>query len=161
MKKLILTFTLAFLFLSIGSINAQSYSSAVGVRLGYGLNASYKKELKESMYADIYAGFGGGSGYSRLFAGAAVELHKSIENVDNLYWYYGGGAYLGSYNYKSGYGDNYFYVGINGVLGLDYTFEEIPLNLSADWMPGFNIIGGGGFYGAAGGLSVRYILGSE
>ena len=158
MKKLIFTLVFAFSFIFVSSINAQSYSSAVGAKLGYGLNATYKKELKESMYVDIYAGI-------RTYyfvGGAALELHKPIESIDNLYWYYGGGAYLGFYSYNVlGLDESYTFIGINGVLGLDYTFDEIPLNISTDWMPGFNLTGSSGFYAFNGGLSVRYILGEN
>lgn len=156
MKKLIFTFIFAFSFIFLNSINAQSYNSAVGAKLGYGLNGTYKKQIKENFYVDFYAGF---RTYF-ILGGAAVEFHKPIEEVENLYWYYGGGAYFGSYNHSSF--SNYTFIGINGVLGLDYSFDEIPLNLSVDWMPGFNLTGdNNGFYSYVGGLSVRYILGEN
>jgi hypothetical protein len=46
-----------------------------------------------------------------------------------------------------------------GVIGLDYKFSEIPLNLSVDWMPTY-FLGGyiGGFGGGYGSLSARYVL---
>ena len=156
MKKLIFTFIFAFSFIVLNSINAQSYSSAVGAKLGYGLTGTYKKQIKENFYVDIYAGF---RTYF-LVGGASVEFHKPIEAVENLYWYYGGGAYFGSFT-RNTY-SNYTFIGINGVLGLDYSFEEIPLNISVDWMPGFNLTGeGNNFYEYIGGLSVRYILGDN
>ena len=155
MKKLIFTIIFAFSFIFLNSISAQSYSSAVGVKLGYCLNGTFKKQIKENFYVDIYAGFR----THFILGGAAVEFHKPIEEVENLYWYYGGGAYFGSYNYNS---FSYTFIGINGVLGLDYSFDEIPLNVSVDWMPGFNLTGdNNGFYSYVGGLSVRYILGDN
>ena len=49
--------------------------------------------------------------------------------------------------------------GIQGYLGLDYTFEDLPLNLTVDWIPtiflnGFN----NGFGGSYGSLGIRYVL---
>ena len=150
MKKIIFTLFLACVF--IFSANAQGYNSAVGVKLGGYLTGTYKKLLKESMYVDFYAGIDS-YGSNVLFGGAMVQLHKPIESVDNLYWYYGGGAFFGAYSGGIG-------IGINGVLGLDYSFDEIPLNISIDWTPGFYLTGGYGFYGRGGAVSLRYILGN-
>jgi hypothetical protein len=36
--------------------------------------------------------------------------------------------------------DNYYEVGVSGVLGLDYTFDNIPLNVSVDWAPTFVLL---------------------
>ena len=150
MKKIIFTIIFASSLIFSGNINAQSYSSAVGAKLGGWLLGTYKKEIKESTYVDLYGGFY--SSYSSsILLGGSLELHKDIESVNNLYWYYGAGASL---TLGSGTG-----IGINGVLGLDYSFEEIPLNLSADWMPGF-FFGGTykGPYFGLGAFSARYIL---
>jgi len=160
MKKLLFTLVFAFSFLFTSSISAQSYSTAAGAKFLWGLNGTYKKEMKESLYIDVYAGIGFGSNYSSINGGAALEWHKPIESIENLYWYYGGGAYFATYSWNSGFGSNSssFDLGINAVIGLDYAFEEIPLNISVDWMPGFNLIGSSGFYGRTGGLAARYIL---
>ena len=151
MKKLIFTFVIAFSFMFMNNIQAQSYNSAVGAKLGGWFVGTYKKQIKESWYVDFYAGFYGYFSNS-LIAGAALEIHKPIESVENLYWYYGGGASV-----TTGY--SLFGIGINGTLGLDYAFTEIPLNVSVDWMPGFYLSGyyKGPSFGL-GALSVRYIL---
>ena len=156
MKKIIFTFVIAFSFMFMNNIHAQSYNSAVGAKLGWGFAASYKKAIKESLYVDFYGGFYGVGGF---FAGAAAEFHKPLQNADEFYWYYGGGAFVSSYTY--GYlNETYTVFGINGVLGIDYAFSEIPLNISADWMPGFGFGSGSGLFAPrGGGLTVRYILG--
>jgi len=148
MKKIIFTLVLVSSFIFSGTLMAQSYSSAIGAKLTYGLMGTYKMELKEGLYADIYGGFGY---YGRLAGGAAIELHKPLADVDNLYWYIGAGAYTALYSEG-------VYIGANFVLGVDYSFDEIPLNLSVDWMPGINLLGGfsPALYG--GGFSARYIL---
>ena len=43
-------------------------------------------------------------------------------------------------------------------LGLEYTFDEIPLNLSLDLLPSINLIGSTGWGGINGALSVRYVF---
>ncbi len=153
MKKFIFTAIFTFSILFSGNLIAQDYNSSVGVRLAFGLTATYKKEFKENTYLELYGGFG----YHTIFGGGALEIHKEIEDVDHLYWYYGAGAFAGYYS-SNLISDNYFYMGINGVIGVDYSFEEIPLNVSVDWMPGFRLVGGFTPTFLGGGLSARYIL---
>ena len=154
MKKLILIFIIGFSFMSMNNIQAQSYKSAAGAKLGGWFVGTYKKQLKESWYVDFYAGLFGYFSNS-LIAGAALEIHKPIQDVENLFWYYGGGA-----SFTTGYSE--FGIGVNATLGLDYAFTEIPLNLSIDWMPGVYLSGyyKGPSFGL-GALSVRYILGQD
>ncbi len=151
MKKIIFTIIFASSLMLSGKLNAQSYSAAVGAKLTFGFYGTYKMEFKENLYADIYGGLAYGLG-----GGVALELHKPIEDVDNLYWYVGAGVNGGihpSYATRSG-----VRIGVNTVIGIDYTFDEIPLNLSFDWMPGLNIVGGLYPIVSSGGLSARYIL---
>jgi len=151
MKKIIFTIIFASALMLSGKINAQAYSSAVGAKLTFGFLGTYKMEFKENLYADIYGGFSYGLG-----GGIALELHKPIEDVDNLYWYIGAGVNGGIFpGYSSRTG---LRMGVNVVGGVDYSFDEIPLNLSFDWMPGLNLVGGLDPIIASGGLSARYIL---
>jgi len=51
--------------------------------------------------------------------------------------------------------------GVHGNVGLDYTFENAPINVSIDWMPTV-LLGSGystGFSAGYGALSLRYVLG--
>ena len=47
-----------------------------------------------------------------------------------------------------------------GNLGLDYKFDNTPINISADWVPTIYIGSGylSGFGGGYGALAVRYTL---
>ena len=83
------------------------------------------------------------------------EVHNPINGAPGLRWYYGGGATLGSLDYKNDKRDNELYLSIDGVLGLDYKVEGAPLNLSLDYKPAlvlnpYTDLEAGGF-----GLSVR------
>jgi hypothetical protein len=90
------------------------------------------------------------------------EFHYDIEGAPGLKWYIGPGAHLGFYNdryydrrYYNGDGSG-SYVGLDGVLGLDYKFDQAPINLSLDWQPSFEFGVNRGFIGSWGGLGVRY-----
>lgn len=163
MKKLFFLFAFLGAVLFSNAIQAQEYNSAIGLRLGYPLSVSYKKFLNESNALEVFAGYRGYSFYNWFSVGAAYQIHKPINGVDGLQWYFGGGASAFFYNYDNGFdfGDSgSFGIGIQGNLGLDYKFDSAPINISADWMPTI-FIGNGylsGFGGGYGALSVRYTL---
>ncbi|MBZ0245475.1 MAG: hypothetical protein K8H85_05985 [Cyclobacteriaceae bacterium] len=50
------------------------------------------------------------------------------------------------------------FIGLDGVLGLDFKYNGIPINLSLDWQPSFEFGVNRGFIGSWEGLVVRYTL---
>ena len=82
----------------------------------------------------------------------ALQLHflksKGTKSAKELKWYYGGGpqfrTYKVNYYYRQYYGpkgndyvivnDKYTYydLGLDGVIGLEYTFSDLPISLFAD-----------------------------
>jgi len=160
MKKIIFTSLIFFALFLTNEINAQKYNMAAGFRGGYGINLTLKKFISDNNAIEGYVGVGS---YSGFLVGAQYQKHSFLEgaNVPNLDWYWGFGAYLGTWG-SYGFGNDYFFLGPNLNIGLDYVFPKLPLNISVDWMPGINIIKGDyastlHLYG--GGFSVRYILG--
>lgn len=83
------------------------------------------------------------------------ELRYDINDVSGLKWYVGPGAHIGFNNSKHGGGTS---IGVDGVLGLDYKFSEVPINVSLDWQPSFEFGNnfGNGFAGNFGGIGIRY-----
>ena len=47
--------------------------------------------------------------------------------------------------------------GIDGVAGIEYTFDEIPINISLDIVPSINVIPYVGYW-QRGAISVRYVF---
>jgi hypothetical protein len=47
-------------------------------------------------------------------------------------------------------------LGAQGVVGLDYKFQQVPINLSLDWKPELNLVDNVNFEAAAVGLAVRF-----
>ena len=137
---------------------AQDYNTGIGLRAGYwsGLTLKHfinKNAALEGLFDSRWHGFN----LTGLY-----EIHNQAFETDRLNWYYGGGAHIGfydttnkSWNDNSG---NYSIVGIDGILGIEYNFKEVPINLSLDWKPAFNLTGGTGFWGDGGALSIRYIF---
>ncbi len=149
-------------FVSSSSIKAQSYSTAVGLRLGYPLSVSIKHFVSDKNAIEGFVGFRSYSGYSWRNIGGLYQMHSPISGIDGLNWYWGAGASVYFWSYKNGfvYGDSgKTSLAILGTLGLDYKLENTPLNISLDWVPALFINGySSGFGGGYGALSVRYVL---
>ncbi len=157
MKKVLITILFSSILFSL-STSAQNYDNAVGLRLGWGLGGSIKHFFDESKAVEGILQLGGPfSNYTQVTG--LFQIHKPLDEVTpGLQWYFGGGGFVGFF---SGVFSTYSTrIGIAGNIGLDYAFEDIPLNISLDWVPGIAIIGFGTGFGAgtAGGLAVRYIF---
>lgn len=154
----------AFVIGCIFAAQAQNYNSAIGLRLGVPLSISYKHFLNENGAIEVFGGFRSYSGYGWFNVGGLYQYHKPIPDLDGLSWYFGGGAAAFFWNYDNNFafGDNddsSFSLGLLGNLGLDYKFENAPINLSVDWVPIFFVNGyGSGFGGGYGAFAVRYVL---
>ena len=88
---------------------------------------------------------------TRFGLGGLFELHRPLNATPGLKWFYGAGAYVG-------FQDGNTYLGPTGVVGLDYKFDKIPLNLSLDWKPELDIIPKINFVPDAFALSARFTL---
>jgi hypothetical protein len=163
--KITLLTVVSFLLMN-SQASAQDYETAVGGRLGYGLIGSYKKFLDDAPALEFIAGFGLGSVGVGVLGGAFYQHHMDISEIDRLRWYVGGGAIANSFSY-SFTSTSYFELTAAFSIGLDYSFEDIPLNISLDYTPGFVVLSSLGnfndrgvnrFRGQYGSLSARYIL---
>lgn len=163
MKKLFYVTLLTGSLFTVGSINAQNsgYKTALGVRLSssnamINNSVSVKHFLNDKMAIEGLLSFG-----DPLAIGALVELHQPM-TASGLTWYYGGGAYIGflkkvnTTTQKTTTDPNF---GAQGVIGLDYKFNNIPLNISLDWKPELNIVTDINFEPAAIGFTARFTFG--
>jgi hypothetical protein len=155
MKKLLFIFILTVGMAAAAS--GQDYKTALGLRAGipYGLTVKHffdKTNALEGIVAGTrYGGF--------VISGLYESVHWTGE-YPGLNWFVGGGAHIGFWDEDPDYADSEAggVFGIDGIIGLEYTFDEIPLNLSLDILPSFNIFGNTGWNGINGALSVRYVF---
>ena len=158
MKKILLSITM-LLFIGLATTDAQPYSKAIGAKV-YPLGVTYKQFVGERHAFEIVAHFAPLTGYRWLHAGANYHYHFPIGSIDGFSWFLGGGAFLRSYSYTNDYNGSLrddLFIGINFSGGVDYKFQNIPLNLAADWAPGFALLGNDlGFVGEMGGVAARY-----
>jgi hypothetical protein len=125
---------------------AQEYKMAIGVRLSSAQatvnnSVTFKYFMNESHALEAMLSFDPGA------VGVLYEVHKPL-GAAGFQWFFGGGGYAA---FK---GDNV--LGAMGIVGLDYKFQQIPLNLSLDWKPELNLVNNVNFQAAAVGLSVRF-----
>lgn len=158
MKKFGLTILLAlgcFIF-----SNAQDYNTGIGLRGGFANGLTIKHFVTQR------AAFEGiiSSRWRGLELTGLYEVHGRAFNTERMKWYIGFGGHVGFWNgdYAKPYwgepGTKYTVVGVDGILGLEYSFLEIPFNIGIDWKPAFNFFGYTGFWADGGALSVRYIF---
>lgn len=156
MRKIFLSLVLAFFIVAMS--NAQDYKTGIGLRGGLSSGLTIKHFVsKKAAFEGLLSTRWRGVDITGLY-----EIHNQAFDVRRLNWYYGFGAHLGFWNGSNTYwgnqGSQYTILGIDGILGIEYNFEEIPINLGLDWKPAFNLVGFQGFWGDGGALSIRYIF---
>lgn len=155
---------LMFIGLFLGLINlgfSQNYFQSIGLRGGLGGGLTYKMMLNKNSAGEgiIFLGYGG-INFTGLY-----EIVNYDFGIEELNWFYGGGAHIGFHdgralyeNDQIGYNENHTLIGLDGIIGIEYTFDEVPLNISIDWKPTFHFIGYTKFWADGAALSIRYIL---
>ena len=161
MKIRIAIFILASMLFLLKDASAQDYKTALGVRLSSSAanvnnSISIKHFLNQKTAIEGLFSFG-----DPLAFGVLLEKHKSLQTA-GLQWFYGAGGYLSfikTYNPNKLRNETNANFGAQGVIGLDYKFTGIPLNLSLDWKPELNLVSDINFEPAAIGLTARFTFG--
>jgi len=156
MKRIVIVF---IFFTTICIVaNGQDYKNGIGIRAGFYSGITFRhflgdKPALEGLLATRWGGFD----FTGLY-----EVHNRVFDVEGLRWFYGFGAHIGSYN-----GDHaewgepatrYLVFGGDGIIGIEYIFSEVPVNIGLDWKPVLNLTGYPGFWADGGALSIRYIF---
>jgi hypothetical protein len=156
MKKSLLILVI-IVFLGI-NVSGQDYRTALGLRAGlpYGLTVKHflsKKNALEGILASSWSGF--------VVTGLYENEHWTGQ-YPGLNWFWGLGAHAGFWDAGANPNVDDTYsgsiIGADFILGLEYTFDDFPLNLSLDLLPTFNLIGYTGWGGINGALSIRYVF---
>jgi hypothetical protein len=156
MKKIVITSLFLIYFISSGY--AQDYRTGIGLRGGFANGLTIKHFMGgTTAFEGIIASRWKGLELTGLF-----EFHNQAFQTERLKWYIGFGGHVGFWdgnNTRWGIEDkSYTVVGIDGILGLEYNFAEIPFNIGIDWKPAYNFVGYSGFWADGGALSIRYIF---
>ncbi len=155
MRKLLLTLMVIIVIGACSGAYAQEGGN--DYRLGFGVrfsspaptlsnSVSVKYMMPTGNAIEGLISFGG-----RFGIGGLYEVHRTLNGTPGLKWFYGGGAYLGFQSSTT-------YLGPTGIVGLDYKFNNIPLNLSIDWKPELDILPKIDFVPDAFAITARFTL---
>jgi hypothetical protein len=152
MRKFLL---LLIILCSTTIVNAQStYNRAIGVKAPGGFSITYKQFLTDNNNAEAQLTL-----WNKGFRTSALYEFNfySFKSVEGLSWFVGPGVHVGFWKdtYAKDYNSNVDF-GIDGIIGFDYKFKDIPINASIDWQPSVTLVGTTGFSPSYGGLAVRY-----
>ncbi|MFW5852361.1 MAG: hypothetical protein ACOCWB_09060 [Bacteroidota bacterium] len=159
MKKYTLIFV--FLFFSVTAVfsqrsNQKWFKTAMGMRIEGGAGSAgtvgftYERAVSTKTHFDFFVLTNFSSGVE------GNVLYKFVNPIPDvpatLRWYIGFGAHAGVW------GNGHFDAGPDGVWGIGYVFSpDVPLNLTVDWHPGFDVVNGN-FNAAKFGFSIRYVV---
>jgi hypothetical protein len=153
MKKLFLSGVLALVMAFFYTSQAQNYTTGVGLRFEWNSGISIKhfvnsKNAFEGM-AFLFPSKGDGVEFALLY-----EYHGPFFEVENMNYYAGFGGHIGFWDRHG----SDIVIGPDGILGLEYTFEDAPINLALDWHPFINLIGDYEPWLGRGGFTIRYVI---
>lgn len=140
-----LLFGLLF-FIVATSANAQQGRNALGIRFSnndalVNTGISFRHYFKSSTALEATLSF------DPAAVGILYEKFKPLGSP-GLNWFYGGGGYV-AFSGRN-------VLGAQGIIGLDYTFQQAPINVSLDWKPELELLNDVSFEPAAVGLGIRF-----
>lgn len=167
MKKY--AFTVLLAVIGVCSLSAQDYKGSIGLRInpddGGGAGVTIKNFTTQSTALEFIIN----TDFDSWIAGTGLfEVHQSIPDIKYFNWYYGAGAGVSLHSYPESYDSNNdgridgtrthngVGVGIDGILGIEYTIKQIPLALSLDWKPYLGLFENSGLHLFVFGFSARY-----
>ncbi|MCH8546898.1 MAG: hypothetical protein LAT54_09195 [Cryomorphaceae bacterium] len=157
---------LLFAMILFGFVAQAQYEQAIGLRFGFPSGLTYKKFVSDKNAIEGILHLGNGIGLTGLY-----QIHNQAFGVDNLNWYYGFGGHVHISNRRHfAYGNGWRYsgrntrpvdgdidVGVNGVLGLEYTVPTFPIVFALDISPIIGMSSAGYTYiGTASSLAIRF-----
>jgi len=113
--------------------------NALGLRLGggngFGTEISYQRALSNNNRLEIDLGWKNNRDYDGFKLAGVYQWVWVLEG--NFNWYVGAGGGLGnvSYDLPNNRNDSETFIFAAGQIGIEYNFDEIPLQLSIDTRP--------------------------
>ncbi len=142
MNKVKYYFSAVFLALFFNSYSQEISKNTLGLRFGggdgFGTEVSYQRGLENNNRLEIDLGWKNNDNFDGF---KLVGVYQWVWNLEgNFNWYAGAGAGLGNYDYEIRVDNDKFnesetFLLAAGQVGIEYNFDEIPLQLSLDTRP--------------------------
>lgn len=145
------------------SITAQEYNTGIGLRGGISNGITVKHFISENTAIEGILD----TRWKGFILTGLYEFENPAFNTIGLSWYYGFGGHIGSWAennnnppswWENNHEGGYVIIGADGIIGIEYTFDMIPINVSLDWKPGINFIGHTGLWADMTAFSIRYVF---
>ena len=153
------TLSFFFCFSILFCFAQRNYSTAIGIKGGYPSYGSFNIKHRLNGIQAIEGSIGGSAIGNGIIIEGLYEFNNPLKE-NGLEWYYGGGVILGFIKTVEGSNweeKNYLLSGIKSVIGIEYTFEDFPLNIAIDTGP-IVVITPSFSFTWAGSLSIRYCI---
>ena len=139
LKKLLLATLLIATFSSKLSAQEQepAYNFAVGLRLGYEMGFTARHFFMPHNAIEGIMSFSN----SAFKMTVLYQFQQPFPEIDNLDWYVGIGAHIGSLNrpvQRERNLEHGFLFGADLIAGIEYVFPTAPFSFSLDWKPSFS-----------------------
>lgn len=159
LREIFNSFSIVFIFSVVVSniLTALPYYNGAAIRIEMGKDCNSGIGFKHFTSEDLAIE---GLLLTDMKKGAEVtgllEYHSIIPGTPpEVNWFAGAGAHIGSW----GKDDN-IVLGLDGILGIEYTFTDLPIAISADWHPVANLYSKNDekMWPMKFGISIRYIF---
>lgn len=144
-------------FIATSTTFSQNYATGIGARVGF-----YNGLTVKHFVNDLNAAEGLLTFHSHgLHITGLYEWQKPVIGVENFDWLIGGGGHIGFENrdyWSRDVYNSYIVIGVDFIIGVEYTFKEAPFTIGIDWKPAINLVGYNHWWGGGIGLTFRYNL---
>lgn len=129
-----------FFFPSLSLKAQRDYSTGIGIRSWPYWGATFKQFVTDQTALELIVSYK----WEGMMVDGLYEFHHNTFNTSNFNLLYGFGGHTGWWGSDSTdtpwlkY-DQHATVGLNGIAGIEYAFDEIPFSVSVDWKPLFII----------------------
>ncbi len=169
MKKILkLRILLGFFCLLCFSSSYAQYRSVKPYNLGIGLRGGFLYGLSIKGFLNSHSVVEGiiGTRWQGYSITALYEYQQETKAGENLDWFYGFGAHVGSYAEKYFLKNNggnaqsnkaVYAMGVDAIVGLEYKIIKVPVTFGLDFKPFIDLVNNNqNFLDAA--LTIRYVI---
>jgi hypothetical protein len=136
-KRRIIVILITLIAVNCFNLRAQrDYSTGIGIRSWPYWGITAKQFVTEQTALELIVS----SKWKGLMIDGLYEFHHNTFNTSNFNLFYGFGGHSGWWSNDStdhpwlNYGQH-ITVGLCAIVGIEYSFDEIPFSVSVDWKP--------------------------
>lgn len=155
LKTFLLT---ALLFALTSTVSAQYYKTGIGARVGFFNGLTVKHFVNRNNAVEGILNFR----WDGVIITGVYEWQNRLPNAQGFDYFLGLGGHIGFFNdydwHDDDDDDRTTIVGVDLIIGLEYTFPKAPFTIGMDYKPAFNFIGSNRVWADGLALNLRFNL---